>query len=70
LCAFLIAAEKNQNEKPLYGLEIVGKQWTFVTMDQRKYCVSKSFDATDREDLLTIIAILRNFRRILYEKLI
>lgn len=69
LCAFLIAQEKNKNDKPLYGLEIIGKQWSFVVMDNRTYCISKSFDATDKDDLLTIIAILRKFKVILYEKL-
>lgn len=68
--AFLIAQVKNNNEKPLYGLEIVGANWKFVVMEAKTYCISKTFDATDREDLLKIIAILRKFRKILYEKLV
>ncbi len=68
--AFLIAQEKNKNDKPIYGVEIIGKQWTFVIMESRKYCLSKSFDSVDREELLTIISILRKFKTILYERLI
>ncbi|TAE03354.1 MAG: hypothetical protein EAZ97_01600 [Bacteroidetes bacterium] len=28
--AFLIAQAKNKNNKPIYGVEVIGKQWTFV----------------------------------------
>ena len=67
--AFLIAQEKNQNGKPMYGVDIMGKNWQFVTMEGREYCISKSLDATDRDDLLKIIAILRKFRYILETRL-
>ena len=70
LQAFLIAQEKNDHTKPLYGVEIIGKQWAFVVMDGKDYCISKAFDATDKEDLLAIIAILRKFKVILYDRLI
>jgi hypothetical protein len=67
--AFLIAQVKNQNGKPLYGIEMIGKQWTFVIMDGKDYCISKAYDAIDRSDLLTIIAILRKFRHLLETRL-
>jgi len=67
--AFLIAQTKNNNEKPLYGVEIIGANWRFVTMEAKTYCISKAFVATDRSDLMQIIAILRKFRKILFEKL-
>jgi hypothetical protein len=67
--AFLIAQVKNQNGKPLYGIEMIGKQWTFVIMEGKDYCISKAYDAIDRSDLLTIIAILRKFRHLLETRL-
>jgi hypothetical protein len=68
--AFLIAQVKNKDtQMPLYGVEIIGKQWTFVIMEGKEYCISKSFDCTDKEDLLKIIAILRKFRWILETRL-
>ncbi len=63
--AFLIAQEKNKNNKPLYGVVIVGRNWQFVAMEGKKYGISHTFDATLREDLLLIIAILRKFKVIL-----
>ncbi len=63
--AFLIAQKLNDDGKPLYGCEVIGVNWTFVTMENNSYCVSKGFDSRDKEDLLAIIAILRKFRHIL-----
>lgn len=68
--AFLIAQEKNKNGNPLYGVDIIGKQWTFVIMEGKDYCISKAFDSVDKTDLLTIIAILRKFKYILETRLI
>ncbi len=68
--AFLIGQTKNTRPIPLYGVDIVGKIWTFVIMDGKEYCSSKIFDSTDHEDLLRIIAILRKFRHILETRLL
>ncbi len=68
--AFLIAQVKNNNSKPLYGVEIIEANWRFVTMEGKTYRISMTFVATDRDDLLEIVAILRKFRTILFEKLI
>jgi hypothetical protein len=67
--AFLIAQEKNQNGKPLYGVDIMGSNWRFVTMEDKNYCISKAYDAVEKQDLLAIIAILRKFRYILETRL-
>jgi hypothetical protein len=68
--AFLIAQAHNKDGKPLYGCEVNGATWKFVTMEDRSYCVSKSYDSADKEDLLQIIAILRKFREILETRLL
>lgn len=73
--AFLVAQEKNRaanrkNEKPLYGVCVVGRLWYFVTMESKSYCISKYFDSTEEDDLLQIIAILRKFRMILETRLL
>jgi hypothetical protein len=70
LQAFLIAQEKNQHTKPLYGAEVIGANWRFVTMEGKDYCISKTFDSVDKTDLLTIIAVLRKFRHILETELL
>ena len=70
LAAFLIGQKRNQDNKPIYGCEIIGKNWTFVVMEAKTYCVSKTFDCTERADLLKIIAILRKFKEILETRLL
>ena len=39
-------------------------------MQDRDYCISRSFDSIDKEDLLDITAILRKFRHILETELL
>ena len=71
--AFLIAQVENKKEdsdNPLYGCEIVGANWRFITMEEKTYCVSKFYDCSDDEDLLKIIAILRKFKMILETRLL
>jgi hypothetical protein len=68
--AFLIAQETNKNGKPLYGIEIVGDTWRFVTFKNRTYCVSNKFISTNKDDLMRIIAILRHFIFILETELL
>lgn len=63
--ALLIAQEINQYQFPMYGCEVMGKQWSFVILKDKTYCLSKSYDCTEEEDLLNIIAILRKFKMIL-----
>lgn len=68
--AFLIAQTQNANGKPLYGCEIIGKQWSFVIMEGKSYYISETYDCTKRNDLLKIIAILRKFKDILETRLL
>lgn len=71
--AFLIAQEKNKKDSieiPMYGCEIIGRQWTFVTMEGKEYCVSSPYICTEKEDLIQIIGILRKFIEILETKLL
>ncbi len=68
--AFLIAQARNEAKNPLYGVEIIGENWRFITMEGKEYCISKALDSTQKEDLLKIIAILRKFKHILLTRLI
>ena len=68
--AMLIGQEKNKNGKPIYGCEVVGANWRFVTLEKQTYCISKFYDSTEKEHLLAIIAILRHFKHILETELL
>jgi hypothetical protein len=49
----------------MYGCEVMGKLWNFVILEEKSYCLSESYDCTKQEDLLKIIAMLREFKRLL-----
>ena len=68
--AFLIGQEKNKNGLPLYGIDIVAKQWSFVIMEGKDYCISNAYNSVDRDDLLLIISVLRKFKDILASRLL
>jgi hypothetical protein len=68
--AMLIAQESNKNGKPVYGAEIIGKHWSFVTLLNKTYCISTTYNSTNKDDLLAIIAILRHFIHILETELL
>ena len=68
--AFLIAQEKNQNDKPIYGCTVSGKQWEFVILEGKSYCISQSYDCTNKENLIQIIAMLRKFKEILETRML
>jgi hypothetical protein len=68
--ASLIAQKRNNNGKPMYGCEVMGSAWRFVVLKEKTYCVSDPFEATNREDLLQIVAILRKFKDILETELL
>jgi hypothetical protein len=67
--AFLIAQSKNNNQNALYGCTVIGKYWEFMTFYGSTYCVSQSYDCTQHDDLMQIIAILRKFKYILETRL-
>jgi hypothetical protein len=67
---FLIAQTINNNQKPIYGVEVNGSLWRFVLMQGREYAISQPYIATKKEELLQIIAILRHFKVILERDLL
>jgi hypothetical protein len=68
--ALLSAFEVNDKKFPIYGCEVVGKQWTFVILEGKRYCISETFDSTKERDLFKIVSILRKFKEILETRLL
>jgi hypothetical protein len=70
LLAMLATNELKQNNKPIYGAYIIGKNWHFMTMENKIFAISKSFDCTQQDDLYRIISILRQFKTIIKTQLL
>ena len=70
LLGMLIAQATNDNDKPIYGVYNIGREWYFMVLEDRKYAVSKLYDSTQLSDLKEIVSILRKFKIIIEEKLL
>jgi hypothetical protein len=68
LTAMLIAQNKNQDNKPMYGGYLIGRSWVFTTLTGKDYCTSRIFDASQKNDLLHIVSILRHLKDIILNR--
>jgi hypothetical protein len=68
LAAMVLAQELNQDNKVIYGCWLQGKFWNFTTLIEHNYCTSKTYDATDMEDLIQIIFILRKLKELILNR--
>lgn len=59
LIAMLAAQTKNNEDKPLYGLYVVGRMWFFVALYKKEYAVSRAFDSTQEKELDSIVRMLK-----------
>ncbi len=66
LIAMLASQRLNQDNHPLYGCYVVGRNWFFVVLDAQHYAVSLAYDAT-KSDIFTIYAILQHLKDMLLE---
>lgn len=70
LLAMLCAQHKNEDGQPIYGCYLQGKDWKFTTLTAKNYCVSKTFDATEWDELQQIILILRQLKTLILKRLL
>ncbi len=68
LAAMILAQTLNNDKKTLYGCWLQGKFWNFTTLINRNYCVSKTYDATNMEDLRQIVFILRKLKGLILDR--
>ncbi len=66
LAAMLVAQEQNKNDKPVYGIYVVGKYWHFMILKDKQYAISKSY-AADDEEIFDIYKILKALKNIIIE---
>jgi hypothetical protein len=68
LMAMLIAQEKNQDNLPLYGSYVIGSNCYFTTLVGKDYCSSRLYDASNKDDLLQIVFILRKLKDLILNR--
>ncbi len=57
LISMVAAQIKNNNQCPIYGVLVEGRYWYFIIVTEKKYEISKGFDACE-DDIYQIYAIL------------
>ncbi len=57
LIAMVAARKINEDEQPIYGIYVNGRNWFVVILEGKNYAVTLSFDVTSN-DILTLFAVL------------
>jgi len=65
LGAMLAAQVLNKNDKPVFGIYIIGKSWTFVVLHGNQWCESNSF-VSDNESIFDIFRMLKALKELVY----
>jgi len=68
LAAMLVAREQNNNEKPIYGMFIVGVVWNFIVLKGNEYCISSEYKAGS-QDVFDIFQMLKALKVIILRDL-
>lgn len=68
LMAMVYAQQQNQEQDfPIYGIYIVGRNWFFVVLGGKEYAVSRAYDATQDNDLEHVISTLNKVKTYIHE---
>lgn len=68
LTAMIIAQHLNNDQKPIYGSYLIGSSWRFSTLIGNDYCVSRKFNAENKQDLNQIVFVLRKLKDIILSR--
>ncbi len=66
LAAMMVAQENNNNERPIYGVVVKGKDWSFMILKGKEYAISRAYNATISE-LFEIVKLLKHLKTIIEE---
>ncbi len=66
LAAMMVAQELNNNNIPIYGVVVKGKDWYFMVLKGKEYAISKPYKAVD-EELFEIVKLLKHLKTIIEE---
>lgn len=64
-----VAQELNENkDEPIYGCYVLGRFWFFTSLVGNYYCITKAYDATEMEELIQIVKILKAQKEIIIKR--
>ena len=68
MIAMLTAQNLNKDGKPIYGCYIIGRMWNFMVLEDKNYCISKSFNADD-DEVFEIFRIMKGLKFLLEKQI-
>jgi hypothetical protein len=68
LLAMIIAEHVNNDSKVIYGSYLIGSNWRFSTLLNQNYCVSRKFNAENKDDLKQIVYSLRKLKDLILNR--
>lgn len=68
LAAMLVGQLQNDNNEPIYGCYVVGRNWFFMVLQEKSYAISRAY-SSDNESIYDIIKILKALRNLLFKKI-
>lgn len=66
LSAMLVGQSLNPPEQPMYGCYVIGRDWYFVTLVGKQYCISRDYSAVT-DDVYQVLRILKALKEIIKE---
>lgn len=64
LAAMLVGQAINNHQQPMYGCYVLGRDWYFLVLQEKFYCISRGYDATT-EHLYDLFKILKALKEII-----
>lgn len=68
LSAMVAAQALNDDGEPLFGCIVIGNTWQFLVLEDSTYTVSRTYDATQKDDLLGIYSALCQVKTYIEER--
>jgi hypothetical protein len=69
LAAMLVGQAKNKEyDKPMYGCYVIGQNWYFLVLENKKYTIAPPFAATSKE-VFDIYRVLKTLKAMIEERL-
>jgi len=65
LAEMFVAQQLNQDNLPIYGCYVVGKDWTFIALKDLYYSVSRPYQANEAPDFDVIFKALKQIKTLL-----
>ncbi len=68
LAAMLVGQCLNNDNQPIYGCYVLGRDWYFMALQEKSYSISRGFDGTT-DDVFEIFKILKALKEIIKQRM-